>query len=405
VSLTVTDNRGASSSVSHDVSVTVTPNQAPAAAFTFACTQLVCSFDGSGSSDPDGTVQGYAWDFGDGATADTATASHAFAADNTYPVKLTVTDNGTGSTSLTKNVTVAATVNAHPVAAFVTSCTNLACSFDASTSTDSDGTVAGYAWNFGDSTPAGAGKTSSHTYAAAGTYSVQLTVTDNQGATGTKTGSVIVTSAPAGPIAADTFGRTVTRWGNANTGGTYTYSGSTFSTNGTAGKIVLASPGGSATALLNAVSARDVNVLTDFSVDKMATGSGTYNSLLVRKVGTSDYRMAFQELTGGKVKLTISKTVNNTATVLRQVALTDITYTAGDKMRVRFQVSGNGTTSLSAKVWKVGAAEPVAAQASVSDTTASLQAAGSFAITSYLAANATNAPVTVSVDNLLITAN
>ena len=132
----------------------------------------------------------------------------------------------------------------------------------------------------------------------------------------------------------------------------------------------------SATAYLNSVSARDVNVLTDFSVDKMATGSGTYNSLVVRRVGTSDYRLAFQELTGGKIKLTISQTVDGTSTVLRQVALTGVTYSAGDTFRVRFTASGNGTTNLAAKAWKVGSTEPAAAQATVTDNTAALQTAG-----------------------------
>ena len=49
-----------------------------------------------------------------------------------------------------------------------------------------------YSWNFGDSTPAVAGATASHTYAAAGTYTITLTVTDNLGATGTTTRSVTV---------------------------------------------------------------------------------------------------------------------------------------------------------------------------------------------------------------------
>ena len=86
------------------------------------------------------------------------------------------------------------------------------------------------------------------------------------------------------------------------------------------------------------------------------------------------------------------------------MALADVTYNAGDTIRVRFSATGNGTTTLAAKAWKVGSAEPAAAQATVTGHTASLQTAGSFAIVSYLASNATNAPVTVSVDNLLITA-
>jgi hypothetical protein len=85
--------------------------------------------------------------------------------------------------------------------------------------------------------------------------------------------------------------------------------------------------------------------------------------------------------------------------------LTDLTYNAGDKIRIRFTASGTGTTNLAVKAWKVGTAEPAAAQVTATDTTAALQTAGSFAMISYLAGNATNAPVTVSVDNLLVTSN
>jgi PKD repeat protein len=69
------------------------PNQAPVASFTFTCAGLSCSFDGSGSSDPDGTVVSYAWNFGDGANGAGATATHTYAGAGTFPVTLTVTDN------------------------------------------------------------------------------------------------------------------------------------------------------------------------------------------------------------------------------------------------------------------------------------------------------------------------
>jgi PKD repeat protein len=64
--------------------------------------------NGSGSSDPDGSVVSYAWDFGDGATATGATASHTYLAANTYTISLTVTDNSTATNAITHSVTVAA---------------------------------------------------------------------------------------------------------------------------------------------------------------------------------------------------------------------------------------------------------------------------------------------------------
>lgn len=84
--------------------------------------------------------------------------------------------------------------NVPPTAAFSTTTSGLTVNVDGSASSDSDGTISTYAWNWGDGavTPASSVKTASHTYAAAGTYTIQLTVTDNLGATGTKSLSVTV---------------------------------------------------------------------------------------------------------------------------------------------------------------------------------------------------------------------
>ncbi len=85
--------------------------------------------------------------------------------------------------------------NQPPTASFTYSCTYLVCAFDGSTSADSDGSIASYAWTFGGDGP-GSGVTSSHTFSAAGTYSVSLVVTDNGGATGSTSQSVAVSAPP-----------------------------------------------------------------------------------------------------------------------------------------------------------------------------------------------------------------
>jgi alpha-tubulin suppressor-like RCC1 family protein len=85
------------------------PPQDPVAAFTAGCDVTSCSFDASGSTDSDGTVEHYDWDFGDGATSSgtTATTQHQYAATGTYPVTLTVTDNS-GATDVVTHQVVAA---------------------------------------------------------------------------------------------------------------------------------------------------------------------------------------------------------------------------------------------------------------------------------------------------------
>ena len=89
--------------------------------------------------------------------------------------------------------------NQQPAASFTFICSDLSCSF-ASTSTDPDGTISAYSWTFGDGGTSNA-QNPSHSYGAAGSYSVTLTVTDNQGATsGPLSQTVNVTSPPPAPV-------------------------------------------------------------------------------------------------------------------------------------------------------------------------------------------------------------
>src|SRR2546425_5092137 len=87
--------------------------------------------------------------------------------------------------------------NPPPTASFSASCTGLSCSFT-DASSDPDGRVAGWSWTFGDGGTATT-QNPSHTYGTAGTYTVQLTVTDDKGATGATSKSVTVTAPPPPP--------------------------------------------------------------------------------------------------------------------------------------------------------------------------------------------------------------
>ncbi len=176
-------------------SVTVA-NAVPVVSFTRTCAGLTCTFDGSATSDADGTILHRLWRFGDGDTRyGVAAVTHAYRVAGTYTVSLEAVDNAGQSVTRTETVIVG---NSPPVASFTSACSLLTCSFNASGSSDADGSIASYAWNFGDGTT-GSGATAGRTYVMGGAHSVTLVVTDNSGATSTQTRTVTVAPARVGP--------------------------------------------------------------------------------------------------------------------------------------------------------------------------------------------------------------
>ena len=199
-SVTLTVRDGAGKEASHTANVTVTgANQPPVASFTFACSSLDCRFNGSGSSDPDGTLAdpGFTWNFGDGATMSSSYVQHIYAAAGTYTVTLTVTDSNNATATQTKTVTVS---NVAPTASFTVVCSQRTCTFDGSASSDVDGSISSYIWDFGDGSGGGSGRIAYHTYASPGTYTATLKVLDNVNWAGTQ--SKVVNLATAPPTAA-----------------------------------------------------------------------------------------------------------------------------------------------------------------------------------------------------------
>ncbi|MDO3381614.1 glycosyl hydrolase family 18 protein [Gilvimarinus algae] len=97
VSFTVTDNDGASTTASAQVDVVpVDQNQPPVAQVNGPFSEdanVTLNLSSAGSSDPDGSIVSYDWNFGDGATSTLANPSHSYSADGNYTITLTVTDD------------------------------------------------------------------------------------------------------------------------------------------------------------------------------------------------------------------------------------------------------------------------------------------------------------------------
>ena len=192
VTLKVTDNGGAVDFASSTKTVLppIPPNKPPVAVFSESATTVftneIIEFNASASYDPDGTIVSYSWDFGDGNVATSVFVDHAYADNRTYIITLTVTDDDGATDNATSTKYV---LNRPPVAKFEpteTVYTGEAITFNATSSHDPDGVINSYVWDFGDGTDA-TGIIVNHTYSDDGDYIVTLTVTDDDGSTGTFT--------------------------------------------------------------------------------------------------------------------------------------------------------------------------------------------------------------------------
>jgi parallel beta-helix repeat protein len=210
VTVTVTDTGGLSSSATRQVTVSppadAPPDPVLAVTPTSGVAPLQVTADGSGSTDTDETpIASYTFDFGDGSAPvgpqTSATAAHTYASAGAFTVTMTVTDTGGLSSNATKQVTVSAT-NTAPTAALAVSPSSgsapLDVVADASGSTDPEGNITSYTFDFGDGTgPVGpqSGATAAHTYASGGTFTVTVTVTDAGGLSSTAEAQVNATVA------------------------------------------------------------------------------------------------------------------------------------------------------------------------------------------------------------------
>lgn len=164
---------------------------------------LVVAFSAAGSSDADGTIVSYSWNFGNGQTSTASNPSTTYSAPGSYTAILTVTDNSGLTDSDSVGIAVSAPANVSPVASASgtppSGTAPLAVSFSSAGSYDPDGSIAGYSWNFGDGGSSGAANPS-HIYNSVGDFSATLTVTDNGGATDSSSVSISVSQAPTRDI-------------------------------------------------------------------------------------------------------------------------------------------------------------------------------------------------------------
>ncbi len=146
-----------------------------------------------------GSITGYFWEFGDGATSALMQPQHTYTAPGAYTVKLKVTSNNgcTDTTSLIIQVTTAPNLTAGFTVNVPAQCLSGNSFAFTNTTFASPGTViSGYSWNFGDGSPVATSQDATHVYATPGTYVVTLTVTAANGYSDIVTQSVTVYPTP-----------------------------------------------------------------------------------------------------------------------------------------------------------------------------------------------------------------
>ncbi|MDR7234298.1 PKD domain-containing protein [Agrococcus sp. BE272] len=341
----------------------------------------------------------------------TSTAS-AMQAAGTIGIKASV--SGTSRVATTRlsfddlrAVTAAAPtpVNASPTASFTTAATGLSVTADGRGSRDADGSIASYAWRFGDGATA-SGATAEHTHAAAGTYPVTLTVTDDDGATASTSREVTVTAPPPPPgaaVAADDFERAVTSaWGSADAGGAWSTTGGTAAYSVASGRGIMAlAPGSTRQATLGAVAVTDSVVTVQVSSSAAAAGGAVSATVLGRAVGTAHYAARIRLEPGGAIRLFLLR--NETALGGRSYVLPGASV-PGEPIALRLSVQGASPTVLGARIWRVGSPEPSSWQIEATDATAALQTAGSVALKGSVSSSSTVATTLLRFDGYRVTA-
>lgn len=274
-------------------------------------------------------------------------------------------------------------------------------------SSDPDGTIAGHAWQLGDGAT-GSGASTSHTYAADGTYTVRLTVTDDDGGTGTVTRQVTVAETPQNDaVAADDFGRTIAAgWGAADLGGNWTLLGSStpYSVAGGVGTQRSVTPGSTLDASLRSVSRVASTLSLSVRWDRTAAGGTIYTSIVGRApTASSDYRLKVVIGSNNVPMLDLMRRVGGAETLLARTTLTGTTLVANQWYSIRLQLTPSGaSTNLGARMWVRGTAEPATWQVTAVDSTAALQSAGWLGVATYLSSSATQ-PIGTSYDDLRLT--
>jgi hypothetical protein len=199
------------------------------------------------------------------------------------------------------------------------------------------------------------------------------------------------------------FARTVASgFGTADIGGPWTtsidasVSGGAARLRGAAGK--------NRAGYLARVDQQNVDLITDLSLDRRASGGGAYVSLIGRRTAAgTDYRLKLRSLPDGRVLAYIVRTLGGTDTVLAWKAVPGLTAAPGDVLRARLLIAGDTRTLLAAAVWRRDGLGPESWLLGVADNTPrALQSPGDVGVLLYTSASWSGTAPALSIDNFVV---
>ena len=205
------------------------------------------------------------------------------------------------------------------------------------------------------------------------------------------------------PVAADRFDRreTVTGWGAANIGGRWTVTDpANMRLDGVAATARFGSAGASRAARLDTIAATGAKIQARFGTTAPNAGGGGQRACVVarRTASGSEYRVHARRRSDGRVMLSITKTVGGRVTPVAGEAVAP-GVVARELLHIVVEVRGTNPTLIRAKVRNPSQPEPAGWLRVATDTTSSLQAAGSIGWCGYLAPDATAVPLRMTVDD------
>jgi PKD repeat protein len=243
VKLTATNGSGSDTKTRSDYITVTAPPAPPTADFSGSPTSGEASLNVSFTDSSTGNPTSWSWDFGDGSSSTAQNPTHTYTKPGSYTVKLTATNAGGSDTATRTDYITVDPPSAPPTADFSASPTSGNAPLNVAFTDGSTGNPTAWSWDFGDGTSSPE-QDPTHTYTAAGTYTVSLTASNAAGPdTKTRTDYITVSTAPASYRSLVLADGPVSYWRLGEASGTSAADSAGTNTGSIRGGVTLGAPG------------------------------------------------------------------------------------------------------------------------------------------------------------------